>query len=82
MSGQHIRKEEMQLNRLRGRIIESGFTLKTFAKEIGMPYGSLSRKLNKGTFTWTEVQKMADALGILDDADELRRVFFTSHIHN
>ena len=31
---------------------------------------------------WTEVQKMAEALGILDDADELRRVFFTSHVHN
>lgn len=47
-----------------------------------MPYGSLSRKLNKGTFTWTEVQKMADALGILNDPDELKRVFFTSSIHN
>lgn len=69
------------LNRLRGRIIESGFTLKTFADEIGMPYGSLSRKINKGTFTWTEVQRMADALGILNDPDELTRVFFAQDIH-
>lgn len=63
--------------KLRGKIIEKGYTLKTFSQKIGMPYGTLSRKLNNSQFTWRDVQVIANALGINNDSEELKRIFFS-----
>lgn len=69
-------KEETR-NKLRGKISEKGLSISKFAEQIGMVCNTFSRKINGGAdFTWDEVEKMINVLGLKEDPSELHRIFF------
>lgn len=54
--------------KLKGRIIEKGYTLARLAKKIGISYQSMSYKVNnKREFNQTEISAICSALDIEDD---------------
>ena len=54
--------------KLKGRIVEKGYTLSTIAKEVGISYQSMSYKVNnKREFNQTEISALCSILDIMDD---------------
>lgn len=65
------------LNKLRGLLAERHITQEALAREIGMTKGTMSRKMRgESKFSWDEVVKIIRSLNLLNDEDELRRIFF------
>lgn len=53
--------------KLKGRIIEKGYTITTLSKEIGISYTSLSYKINnKREFNQREITSICNLLDIKD----------------
>ena len=51
------------INKLKGKITENGYTIKTLASEVGLCETSLRRKINdKSDFTLSETLKVKDKL--------------------
>jgi hypothetical protein len=51
------------INKLKGKITENGYTIKTLASEVGLCETSLRRKINdKSEFTLNETLKVKDKL--------------------
>ncbi len=68
---------ETNMNFLKGKIIEKGYTQETFAKAIGMNDSTLSRRLkSSGSFTIEEVNKIINELGLT--GSEALAIFFAS----
>ena len=66
------------LAKLKGKISEKGFNQKTMSEAIGMTEQTFSRKITgKTEFTWGEIQRIAMALEIYDEPEEMKRIFFT-----
>ena len=66
-------------SKLLGRIKEKGFTLKEFAKIIGINPSTLSIKLSgKAYFTQKEIEKICQALDIC--GNEIGLYFFTPKV--
>ncbi len=58
----------MNINKLKGKIVEKEMNIETLAAFIGIDRSSLYRKLNNAEkITLGEAIKMKDALGISDD---------------
>lgn len=57
----------MNINKLKGKIVENGLNVETLAKLINMNRSSLYRKLNDGDrFTIGEAVRIKEALGLAD----------------
>ncbi len=68
----------MNINKLRGKIIENGMTVNDVASYIGMDRSTFYRKLNNEgeTFTIKEVNLIRDVLNLT--VDEAVSIFFTN----
>ncbi len=66
----------MNVNRLKGKIVERGINIPTVAKEIGIDRATLYRKLknNGETLTVSEVNKITEVLDL--SAEEATAIFF------
>lgn len=61
----------MNLNKLRGRIVEAGLTHKELAKACKMSTSTLSRKINgKQPFDTRDIGLICSALSIHDNAEK------------
>lgn len=61
----------MLSNKLKGRIVEAGYSQRSLAKELGMSKNTLNAKVNgKIPFNTVEIQKICDKLGIYDTNDK------------
>lgn len=66
----------VNVNKLKGKIIEKGYNVATLSKEIEMDKGTFYRKLNNdGDFSIKEADKIIDVLCL--DLDEVRAIFFS-----
>ena len=66
-------------NKLRGRIIEKGYSISSLAVETGIPLSTLSNKLNGITeFKTSEIIIISKVL----DIDNLEEYFFTLKVRN
>lgn len=55
----------MNINKLKGKIVETGMNVETLALQIGVDRSSLYRKLNNGDkITIGEATRIKDALGL------------------
>lgn len=67
----------MLTNRLKGKIIEAGFTQRALAAQMGMTKNTLNNKVNgKTPFNLDEAEKLCAILGIRDDAEKAQ-IFLT-----
>lgn len=68
---------QKEFKALRGKIIEVYGSVREFAKAFGTTPQTIYSKLT-GRTQWTlgEVLKASDLLGIADNTDEIRRIFF------
>lgn len=58
----------MNVNKLKGKVVEMGMNVETLAETIGIDRSSLYRKLNNfEKVTIGEAQKMKDALSMSDE---------------
>lgn len=65
----------MNVNKLKGKIIEKGINVETLAKRIGVERSSLYRKLNSfERITIGEANRMKDVLELSDE--EANDIFF------
>lgn len=66
----------VNVNKLKGKIIEKGFNIETFAKEVGMNKSTFYRKLNTNgaKFSIKEASLVVDLLGITKE--EAANIFF------
>lgn len=66
----------MNINKLKGKIVEKGMNIEALATTIGINRASLYRKLNDAEkITIGEAVKMKDALGMSDD--EANEIFLS-----
>lgn len=70
----------MNVNRLKGKIVERGLNIPTVALELGIDRSSLYRKLNNRgeTLTIKEAQKIVTILDI--NPDEATAIFFEESV--
>ena len=69
----------MAMEKLIAKISESGIKRYKLAEELKITTGSLRNKLNsKTSFTWHEVQKLAQILHL--SARECEQIFFTAEV--
>lgn len=70
----------MNVNRLKGKIVENGLNITAVAKEMGIDRATLYRKLNnKGeTLTIREAQNLVKILDI--NPDEATSIFFGHNV--
>jgi len=54
------------VNKLKGRIVECGYTQQEMAKLLNISPNTFARRLRKGVFGTDEMEKMMDILGISD----------------
>ena len=67
----------MLANRLKGKIVEAGFTQRALAAKMGMTKNTLNNKVNgKTPFNLDEAEKLCVILGIHDDAEKAQ-IFLT-----
>ena len=66
----------VNVNKLKGKIIEKGYNVAEVSKAIGMDKGTFYRKLNnEGDFSIKEADKIIVALDLT--LDEARAIFFS-----
>ena len=70
----------VNINKLKGRIVESGSTIETLADAIGMNRATLYRKINANgeTFSVGEVDRIVRALKL--DVKEATSIFFSQFV--
>lgn len=70
----------VNVNKLRGAVVEHGFTMESLANSIGMDRATLYRKIvnNGETFTLKEVDGIVKALSLTPD--EGMRIFFAQNV--
>ena len=67
------------VNKLKGKITENGYTIKTLATEVGLCETSLRRKINdKSEFTLNETLKVKDKLHLT--SQDYLDIFFGSQL--
>lgn len=65
----------MNIPKLRGKMVEMGFSVESLAAEMGIDKSTLYRKLDNGEkFTVGEAQKIKNALDLTND--EASAIFF------
>lgn len=61
----------MSSNKLKGRIVEAGYSQRSLAREIGMSKNTLNSKVNgKTPFNTVEIELICAKLGIVDPAEK------------
>ncbi len=60
----------MNANKLRGKIAERGITKASLAAIVGMSRVSFFRKIKNGSFSISEVERLCDALNIVDPEEK------------
>lgn len=67
----------INVNKLRGRIVEKGFSVASLAAKLGMDKATLYRKLGSGgkSMTVQDANRIVEALGL--SADEATSIFFS-----
>ena len=70
----------VNINKLKGKIVEQGMTIEDLAREIGVNKSTLYRKIqNKGeTFTIKEANLICKALNL--SGEEATAIFFSDHV--
>jgi len=70
----------VNINKLKGKIVENGLTIGELAKEIGLDKSTLYRRLNNDgeTFTIREANLICSVLGLT--SKEVTEIFFGNHI--
>ncbi len=70
----------MNINKLRGKIVENGLNVDTLASSIGMNKSTFYRKMNNQgeTFTIKEVNLIREKLSL--SKEEAMSIFFTSFV--
>lgn len=69
----------MNVNALKGKIVERGFTIESFCAEAGFVRSTFDRKLNgKSEFDLAEIRRMVQILHL--DYDETRNIFFADDV--
>lgn len=72
----------MSTNKLKGKIVEAGFTQRSLALEIGMSKNTLNSKVNgKIPFNTIEIEAICEKLGITDPAEKAL-IFYTNRPKN
>jgi len=68
------------INKLKGKIAENGYTMKSLSKEIGMSETTLRRKINfeNQDFTIGESQKVREKLNL--NVEEYLYIFFNEEL--
>ena len=67
------------INKLKGKITENGYTIKRLASEVGLCEASLRRKINdKAEFTLSETLKVKEKLHLT--SQEYLDIFFGSKL--
>ena len=64
--------------KLRGKMAERGYTVRSLSKVIGIHEQTMSVKLGDGKFSVGEAYKMADALCM--SSDEIVDIFFADSV--
>lgn len=72
--------ELINVNKLKGKIVENELTVEKLAKKIGINTATFYRKLNASgeTFTVKEVNLICKALNL--DAEEAMSIFFADYV--
>lgn len=61
----------MENNKLKGKIVEAGYSQRSLARELGISKNTLNAKVNgKTPFNTVEIEKLCDKLGISDCAEK------------
>lgn len=61
----------MSTNKLKGRIVEAGYSQRSLAQEIGMSKNTLNSKVNgKTPFNTVEIELICSKLGIVDPVEK------------
>ena len=68
----------MNTNKLKAKIIENGFTVGEFIKNLGIHRSTFYRKLNDNSFTIGEVNHMVKILGLTNE--EAIEIFFNHNV--
>ncbi len=70
----------VNVNALRGKIVEKGFTVEELAKELGVDRATLYRRLNKDgeNFTIKEADAIVKTLGL--SKEEANNIFFKQFV--
>lgn len=66
-------------NKLRGLIVENGYSQADIAKLIGIAPKTFYEKMSKGVFLSNEIEKMIDILGVQDDSQVIE-IFFNGNV--
>ncbi len=67
---------KMNVNKLRGKIVENGFDIRSLSKKMGLDRSTFYRKLNNNgdTFTVKEINQMVSLLNL--SANDAISIFF------
>lgn len=70
----------VNVNKLRGRIVENGLSIESLAEKTGISRDTLYRRLSRGgvDFTISEADRIAKALSLT--AGELNEIFFAQYV--
>jgi len=68
----------MNINKLRGKIVENGLTIGQLAERIGIDRATLYRKMKDGSFTVKEAQSISRELSL--STQEVMDIFFTNFV--
>lgn len=61
----------MLRNKLKGKIVEAGYTQRSLAKEVGMSKNTLNSKVNgKIPFNTDEIERICTSLSIVDPVEK------------
>lgn len=61
----------MASNKLKGKIVEAGYSQRSLAKELGMSKNTLNSKVNgKIPFNTLEIERICEKLGIRDGTEK------------
>lgn len=70
----------VNINKLKGKIVENGLTIDKLAKEIGLDRSTLYRKINNDgeTFSIREANLICSVLGLT--GQEATEIFFSQYV--
>ena len=72
--------EAINANKLKGKIVECGYTVASLAKELGVHPSTLTRQINSpdGKMSVGEANRIVQILGLT--ADDAAAIFFNSSV--
>ena len=68
----------MNVNKLKGKVVEKGMTIAQFAKALGINKSTIYRKFSADGLSIGEAQKAAELLCLT--ADEAMAIFFPAYV--